>query len=46
MCVIYYYAGAKSLIYLLTLYRKSEVSDLSHDEIKELRLLVKQLEES
>lgn len=46
MRVIYYYASALSHIYFLTLYRKSEVSDLSRGQIKVLRNLVKQIEES
>lgn len=46
MRITYYYVNAKSHIHLLTLYRKSEVSDLSSDEIKLLRKLVKQIEES
>jgi len=46
MRVIYYYASALSHIYFLTLYRKSEVSDLSRSQIKVLRNLIKQIEES
>ncbi len=46
MRVVYYYVKAKSHIHLLTLYRKSEISDLSRGEIKMLRKLVKQIEES
>lgn len=44
--VIYFYQDTKSHIYFLTVYRKSEVTDLSRDEIKILRQLVKQIEES
>lgn len=46
MRIIYYYTRALSHIYFLTLYRKSEVSDLSRGQIKMLRKLVEQIEES
>ena len=46
MRVIYYHVNAKSHIHLLTLYRKSEVLDLSCDQINMLRKLVKQIEKS
>ena len=46
MRVIYYYTGGSSHIYFLTLYRKSEVSDLNRGQIKMLRNLVRQIEES
>jgi len=45
MRIIYYCVHEKSHIYFLTLYRKSEVSDLNRDEIKILRNLVKQIQE-
>lgn len=44
--IIYYYMSAQSYIYFLTLYSKSEVSDLSRDEIKILRKLVEQIKEN
>lgn len=42
--VIYYWITPHDHILLLTLYRKSEVSDLTPKEIKVLRELVKSLE--
>lgn len=44
--VIYYYLVAKSHIYLLTLYRKAEVLDVSDAEMNVLRDLVRQIEEN
>lgn len=46
MRIIYYYVSAKSHIYFLTLYRKSEVTDLTRAQIKLLRKLVKEIEEN
>jgi hypothetical protein len=43
--VIYYWITPRSHLLLLTLYRKSEVSDLTQDEIRALRALVKSLED-
>lgn len=42
--IIYYYVDARSQLYFLTAYRKSELSDLGRDEIKQLRRLVKSIE--
>jgi hypothetical protein len=43
--VIYYWITRRSHLLLLTLYRKSEVSDLRQEEIRALRALVKGLED-
>jgi hypothetical protein len=45
MRIIYYYVNALSQIYFLTLYRKSEIADLSRDEIRILRRLVTQIQD-
>lgn len=41
--VIYYWAAAREHLLLLTLYRKSEVSDLTPREVRALRALVDQM---
>ena len=38
--IIYYYIAADAQIYLLTVYAKAEVKDLTHDQIRALRKLV------
>ena len=38
--VIYYYIAADAQIYLLTVYAKAEVKDLTRDQIRSLRKLV------
>jgi Ser/Thr protein kinase RdoA (MazF antagonist) len=38
--VIYYYIAADAQIYLLTLYAKAEVKDLTREQLKLLRRLV------
>ena len=43
--VIYYWVTQDDHILLLTLYRKSEVSDLTSTEVKALRALVEALED-
>ena len=43
--VIYYWATRRDHILLLTMYRKSEVSDLTPKQVRALRALVKRLEE-
>jgi hypothetical protein len=43
--VIYYWVTRRSHLLLLTLYRKSEVSDLRQEEVRVLRALVKGLED-
>jgi hypothetical protein len=43
--VIYYLITKRSHLLLLTLYRKSEVSDLTPHEVKALRTLVEDLED-
>ncbi|MCH8837632.1 MAG: type II toxin-antitoxin system RelE/ParE family toxin [Candidatus Marinimicrobia bacterium] len=43
MRVIYYWRNAKDEIHLLTVYRKSEVKDLTQKEIKAFRAIVKQI---
>lgn len=40
--VIYYWIGARSRIYMLLVYAKNELDDLSEDQLKTLRSLVKQ----
>lgn len=45
MRIIYYYMHAQSQMFFLTLYRKSEVSDLSRDEIRTLRSFVRQIQD-
>ena len=45
MRIIYYYMRAQSQSFFLTLYRKSEVSDLSRDEIQLLRKFVRQIQD-
>lgn len=45
MRIIYFYMSARSQIYFLTLYGKSEVSDLSQDDIRILRKLVKRIQD-
>ncbi len=42
--VTYYWRNAEHHIYFLTVYRKSEVSDLAPSEIKALRNIVRQIE--
>lgn len=42
--VIYYWRVSKDSVYLLTIYRKSEISDLTRSEIKVLRNIVRQIE--
>lgn len=42
--VIYYWRVLKDSVYLLTIYRKSEISDLTRSEIKVLRNIVRQIE--
>lgn len=42
--VIYYWFGAKCRFYMLTLYKKGEVSDLSPSEKKDLKQLVEVFE--
>lgn len=41
--VIYYWITKKDQILLLTLYKKGEADDLSRDQIKEIRKVVKSL---
>jgi len=41
--LIYYWIASDSQIYLITAYRKSEVSDLSRTEIKNIRKLIREL---
>ena len=43
MRVIYYWRNANDEIHLLTVYRKSEMKDLTQKEIKLLREIVKQI---
>ena len=43
--VIYYWITHRGHLLLLTLYRKSEVSDLKPDEVRALRALVKDFED-
>lgn len=40
--VIYYFAMAKEVFFMLEIYDKSEREDLSHTEIKELRSIVEE----
>jgi hypothetical protein len=40
--VIYYWASARGLFFMLDLYAKSEKEDLTPDELKELRKLVEE----
>jgi hypothetical protein len=42
--VIYFWLSAEGHVYFLTVYRKSEVADLSRDEIRALREIVRQIE--
>ena len=42
--VIYYWIAHRGHLLLLTLYRKSEVSDLKPNEVRALRALVKDFE--
>ncbi len=44
MRVIYYWRSSEDHVYLLTVYRKSEVSNLTRAEIKVLRNIVRQIE--
>jgi hypothetical protein len=43
--VIYYWISHRGHLLLLTLYRKSEASDLKLDEVRALRALVKDFED-
>ncbi len=42
--VIYYWRSSEDHVYLLTVYQKSEVSNLTRAEIKALRNIVRQIE--
>jgi hypothetical protein len=42
--VIYYWMKSRTHIYFLTVYRKSEVSDLTRAEIRALRRIVEQID--
>ena len=42
--IIYYWRSANEHIYLLTVYEKSEIADLTPDEVKVLRRIVEQIE--
>jgi hypothetical protein len=42
--VIYYWMKSRTHIYFLTVYRKSEVSDLTRAEIKAVRRIVEQID--
>ncbi len=45
MRIIYFYMSARSRIYFLTLYSKSEVSDLRRDDVRILRNLVRKIQD-
>ena len=44
-CALFHNMNARSQIYFLTLYRKSEVANLSRDEIRILRRFVKRIQD-
>lgn len=44
--VIYYSQESAKRIYLLTIYRKSEMSDLSRAELRVLKALVREIEQT
>lgn len=40
--VIYYWQGAEDIIWMLTVYPKSEREDLSHEQVRQLKILLEE----